>query len=59
MNNDGRKNVFRQGSMLAGMARVNARAYAAVMSTVLRERLWRVSPRAAPLPRFRFDGRGR
>lgn len=44
MNNDGHKNSFQRVRIILGIARVNARAYAAVLSTVLRERLWRVPP---------------
>ncbi|MFL5303719.1 MAG: hypothetical protein ACJ8F1_00835 [Polyangia bacterium] len=45
MNNDGHKNFFQQVRMIVGIGRVNARAYAAVLGTILRERLWRVPVR--------------
>ncbi|HVY37517.1 MAG TPA: hypothetical protein VHM31_06265 [Polyangia bacterium] len=46
MNNDGQKNSFQRVRIVLDIARVNARAYAAVVKTVFRERLWRV-----PAPR--------
>jgi hypothetical protein len=45
--NNGQKSLSQQVQMIVGFVRVNARAYAAVLGTVLRERLWRVSPRGA------------
>ncbi len=54
MNNDGQKSFSRKVGMIMGIVRVNARAYAAVLGTVLRERLWRVparGTRAAGSPR--------
>ena len=57
MNNDGQKSFFHKVRMVAGMAGVNARAYAAVIGTVFRERLWRVPARGAPVGRV--DGRTR
>jgi hypothetical protein len=48
MNNDGQKSSLQRVRIIVEIARVNARAYLAVLRTVVRERLWRVpAPRGA------------
>jgi len=42
MNSDGDKSILRRLSVISRFGRVNARAYAAILRTVVTERLWSV-----------------